>query len=269
MSSSSPSEAARAAHLRAIMAAQEKLERVDAAAAKDRPKPFLRSFRWRIAFATVGAALAVPLASVGLATAGVALPAPLASAFEQVGVDLPNQADDVQEILESTSPAERDCSFGREVALAASDGRAKGKATCERSRPDAAPDGPGRGSRERPQTGQWTAAHQRANTPSASGAARAPTPSATASDRASEENSAPPLPPQPSVADRADDEPAQRERSGGASGDRPADDPHYGVRPAPVPEEPSGGRPRSREEAQTLRPESRSKPPTATPPQQG
>ena len=50
----------------------------------------------RFAAAGVGAALAVPVALAGLAFAGVSLPDAADSAFETLGIDLPNQSDDDQ-----------------------------------------------------------------------------------------------------------------------------------------------------------------------------
>lgn len=76
----------------------------------------------RLALLTAGLALAVPLSLAGLATAGVTLPDAARAPFDQLGVELPNQAtaDEVQAVIDSTD--QRDCSFGQEVSQAANGG---------------------------------------------------------------------------------------------------------------------------------------------------
>lgn len=81
--------------------------------------------RRRLAFMTAIAVAAAPFATAGLAFAGVSLPGPARAPFEELGIELPNQAqaDDVNAVLEATEPAERDCRFGERVAAAASAAR--------------------------------------------------------------------------------------------------------------------------------------------------
>lgn len=78
----------------------------------------------RLALLTAGLALAVPLSLAGLATAGVTLPDAARAPFDQLGLELPNQAtaDDVQAVIDSIPTDQRDCSFGQEVAQAANGG---------------------------------------------------------------------------------------------------------------------------------------------------
>lgn len=95
---------------------------------------------------TLGAAtLAAVMGTAGLAVAGVNVPDPAQEAFEQVGINLPNQAgggesgehrrsDAVHSVIESTPPSERDCSFGHRVAEAAKGSPLpeQARAACER-----------------------------------------------------------------------------------------------------------------------------------------
>ena len=78
----------------------------------------------------VSTVLAAALGVAGLAVAGVDLPDPADDAFDQVGIQLPNQtqgnqaggsdtAEAVQEVIDSTAPQDRGCEFGQEVATAA------------------------------------------------------------------------------------------------------------------------------------------------------
>jgi hypothetical protein len=87
-----------------------------------RPRRLRTSPRGRLALLGAGVALAVPLTTAGLAFAGVSLPGVARAPFEQVGIELPNQAssDDVQSVIESTPPDQRGCAFGQAVAAAAS-----------------------------------------------------------------------------------------------------------------------------------------------------
>lgn len=82
--------------------------------------------RKRLALLTVGLVLGAPLAIGGLATAGITLPDAAQAPFDELGVELPNQAsaDEVRAVIDSTPPGERACEFGQQVAQAANDGRA-------------------------------------------------------------------------------------------------------------------------------------------------
>jgi hypothetical protein len=96
----------------------------------------------RLALLTAGLALAAPLSMAGLATAGVTLPDAARAPFDQLGVELPNQAtsDDVHAVIDSTPPDQRDCSFGQEVAQAANGGKGgPGEDPCAQAN-DGAPD---------------------------------------------------------------------------------------------------------------------------------
>jgi len=83
----------------------------------------------RPAVALGAATLAALFGSAGLAVAGVNLPDPAASAFERVGITLPNQAGGqsgehgrsaaVRSVIDATPSSERGCAFGHSVAEAA------------------------------------------------------------------------------------------------------------------------------------------------------
>jgi hypothetical protein len=96
----------------------------------------LRSLMPRNRFAAITAAIAattvtIGLGSAGLAVAGVNLPDPASTAFERLGLSLPNQAteserseqerqDAVRAVIDATPPSERrGCAFGQRVAEAA------------------------------------------------------------------------------------------------------------------------------------------------------
>ena len=83
------------------------------------------------AVAVAAATVTVGLSSAGLAVAGVDLPDPASTAFERVGMSLPNQATEeergeqereaaVRAVIDATPPsARRGCAFGQRVAEAA------------------------------------------------------------------------------------------------------------------------------------------------------
>lgn len=84
-------------------------------------------------FAACAALFALPLSLAGLAVAGVDLPDPADSAFERVGLELPNQSDsarsgDVKQAIDASEPSERDCTLRQLVAAAARAGRGQGPA---------------------------------------------------------------------------------------------------------------------------------------------
>jgi hypothetical protein len=131
-----PPAATEAAHLTAIAAAartsaaeHEQLIPVPGSLspARRRPRRRRKMTRKRLALLTVGLVLGASLAIVGLATAGITLPDAAQAPFDEIGVELPNQAsaDDVRTVIdESTQPAARRCAFGQDVARAANGGRA-------------------------------------------------------------------------------------------------------------------------------------------------
>ena len=90
-----PSEATEARHLAAMVAAAREGERGERPAeSKRRPVLGLPSLR-RTAVRVALAAASLMLVTAGLAVAGVRLPDPAISVLENLGVDLPNQADEV------------------------------------------------------------------------------------------------------------------------------------------------------------------------------
>jgi hypothetical protein len=116
-----PDEAVASRHLDAIAREAELV----------RPRRTGRPAAWRRTFATLGAAtLAAILGTAGLAAAGVDLPDQAQTAFDKVGITLPNQAgggqsgdharsDEVHSIIDATDPSDRGCEFGHSVAAAA------------------------------------------------------------------------------------------------------------------------------------------------------
>jgi hypothetical protein len=96
--------------------------------------------RTRIALPVLGGALAVILGTAGLAAAGVTLPGPAQDAFNSVGIQLPNQAggspsaggqsDAVHAVIDSTSPQDRGCAFGQQVADAVRKGTPQSSHAC-------------------------------------------------------------------------------------------------------------------------------------------
>jgi hypothetical protein len=127
---SEPEEAVASRHLAAIAREAElvQMQRAPTSAAWRRTmirKRFLRPL------ATLGAAmLAAILGTAGLAAAGVDLPDQAQTAFDKVGITLPNQAgggqsgdharsDEVHSIIDATDPSDRGCEFGHRVAEAA------------------------------------------------------------------------------------------------------------------------------------------------------
>jgi hypothetical protein len=102
-----PSEAAEARHLAAIVAAAREGERGERAAErKRRPVLGLPSLR-RVALRVALAAASLMLVTAGLAVAGVRLPEPAVSVLEDLGVELPNQADDVEAPAENQGRREQ------------------------------------------------------------------------------------------------------------------------------------------------------------------
>jgi hypothetical protein len=130
---SEPDEAVADQHL-AAMAREAELVR---------PRRTRRPAAWRRTFATLGAAtLAVVLGTAGLAAAGVDLPDQAQTAFDKVGITLPNQAgggesgdharsDEVHSIINSTDPADRGCEFGQSVAQAAKGSPTEAETPCD------------------------------------------------------------------------------------------------------------------------------------------
>ena len=80
-----------------------------AAAAQAQPRPERRAAPTRrLALTLAALALSVPVLATGLAFAGVALPGPAHSAFERIGIELPNQGESAAEAppSDSTEPAD-------------------------------------------------------------------------------------------------------------------------------------------------------------------
>jgi hypothetical protein len=73
------------------------------------------------------AAVGAFLAAAALAVAGVSLPDGARAPFDELGIDLPNQASssDVHAVIDATPPGDRGCAFGQAVAAAASQGHAQ------------------------------------------------------------------------------------------------------------------------------------------------
>jgi hypothetical protein len=108
-----------------------------------RPRRTRGPVAWRRTFATLGAAtLAAILGSAGLAAAGVDLPDQAQTAFDKVGITLPNQAgggqsgeharsDEVHEVIGNTQPSDRGCEFGQSVAQAAKGSPTEAENPCD------------------------------------------------------------------------------------------------------------------------------------------
>jgi hypothetical protein len=127
---SEPEEAVASRHLAAIAREAELVQTQSAPTSAAWRRTMIRNRVLR-PLATLGAAtLAVVLGTAGLAAAGVDLPDQAQTAFDKVGITLPNQAgggesgdharsDEVHSIIDATDPSDRGCEFGHSVAAAA------------------------------------------------------------------------------------------------------------------------------------------------------
>jgi hypothetical protein len=130
----SPDETVRRSHLLAMAAAKEspaaETSQTAASPLRSRQTFGRRVMRrsWVIGSRAAVAGGVLALSSLGLAYAGVDLPGSAAeTAWETVGLDIPNQAraDDVKAVIDSSE--EQGCEFGQAVSEAASaDGKSKG-----------------------------------------------------------------------------------------------------------------------------------------------
>lgn len=135
-----PSDLTRAQHLSAIASGQapaevalQTIESLPVTSERTRRSSTRSLTRTRLALVGAGLILALPLGATGLAAAGVALPEAVQTPFEELGVELPNQAPagEVRGVIEATPPGERNCSFGRRIAKTASVRRAREDTRCE------------------------------------------------------------------------------------------------------------------------------------------
>jgi hypothetical protein len=123
-----PESSVEAQHLAAIVDAAGTLALSKETAQGERPGPAKRRktmLRNRFALTAAGALAIVPL-SAGLAVAGVTLPAPAQTAFDKLGLELPNQdgASEGSSVSEAVlgvvfTTDEKGCAFGLKVADAA------------------------------------------------------------------------------------------------------------------------------------------------------
>jgi hypothetical protein len=132
---SEPEEAVASRHLAAIAREAELVHPLNKPKQAAWRRTMIRN-RFLRPVATLGAAmLAAILGTAGLAVAGVDLPDQATTAFERVGVTLPNQAgggqsgeharsDEVHSVIDATPPSERGCEFGHSVAEAANGDKA-------------------------------------------------------------------------------------------------------------------------------------------------
>lgn len=157
-----PEDATRSAHL-AMIAAEARASREAHGARSPGRTRLAMPPRLRLALTLGAVALSLPLAMVGLAVAGVKLPDQVGSAFESVGVELPNQADEVAENATDRARGDRDASDGGESNAAgenrggpnASSDESRGRTRSEGSSAGSAQGaGPADGGRSRGEDGQ-------------------------------------------------------------------------------------------------------------------